>query len=202
MYHGAHFIASPKTKLRILQDLQGILDSGNDLPPPDGLLINGQGWNGNRFTVDQGKFIWVNQNNIPRSLAGTSPLCILNLFDVMLPGKTYRFRVLNVGIATSVNIRIQGHSLLLVEVEGSHTVQSTYTSIDVHLGQSYSFLVTADQPPQDYSIIVSTRFTNPVLTTTAVLHYSNSNGALSTVAPPPAPTIQIDWSLNQARSIR
>jgi FtsP/CotA-like multicopper oxidase with cupredoxin domain len=151
-------------------DLQGILDSGNDLPPPDGLLINGQGWNGNRFTVDQ--------------------------------GKTYRFRVSNVGIATSVNIRIQGHSLLLVEVEGSHTVQSTYTSIDVHLGQSYSFLVTADQPPQDYSIIVSTRFTNPVLTTTAVLHYSNSNGALSTVAPPPAPTIQIDWSLNQARSIR
>ncbi|KAG8074894.1 hypothetical protein GUJ93_ZPchr0006g42620 [Zizania palustris] len=151
-------------------DLKGILDSGNDLPFPDGLLINGQGWNGNRFTVDQ--------------------------------GKTYRFRVSNVGISTSVNIRIQGHSLLLVEVEGSHTMQNTYTSIDVHLGQSYSFLVTADQPPQDYSIIVSTRFTSPVLTTTAVLHYSNSNGALSTVPPPAAPTIEIDWSLNQARSIR
>jgi hypothetical protein len=40
-----------------LQDLKGILDSGNDLPFPDGLLINGQGWNGNRFTVDQGKII-------------------------------------------------------------------------------------------------------------------------------------------------
>uniref|UniRef100_A0A0D9WT98 Plastocyanin-like domain-containing protein n=1 Tax=Leersia perrieri TaxID=77586 RepID=A0A0D9WT98_9ORYZ len=165
-----NFSAPAKLKLDFMQDLQGILDSGNDLPPPDGLLINGQGWNGNRFTVDQ--------------------------------GRTYRFRVSNVGIATSVNIRIQGHSLLLVEVEGSHTVQSTYTSIDVHLGQSYSFLVTADQPPQDYNIIVSTRFTNPVLTTTAVLHYSNSNGVLSTVPPPAAPTIEIDWSLNQARSIR
>ncbi|PAN22779.1 hypothetical protein PAHAL_4G044400 [Panicum hallii] len=150
-------------------DLKGILDSGNDLPFPDGLLINGQGSNGNRFTVDQ--------------------------------GKTYRFRVSNVGIATSVNIRIQGHSMLLVEVEGSHTMQTTFTSIDIHLGQSYSFLVTADQPPADYSIIVSTRFTTPVLTTTAILHYSNANGA-ATVPPPPTPTTEIDFSLNQARSIR
>jgi hypothetical protein len=125
----------------------------------------------------------------------------LNLLDTILPGKTYRFRVSNVGIATSVNIRIQGHSMLLVEVEGSHTMQSTYTSIDVHLGQSYSFLVTADQPPADYSIIVSTRFTTPVLTTTAILHYSNANGA-ATVPPPAAPTVEIDFSLNQARSIR
>jgi len=125
----------------------------------------------------------------------------LNLLDAILPGKTYRFRVSNVGIATSVNIRIQGHSMLLVEVEGSHTMQTTFTSIDIHLGQSYSFLVTADQPPADYSIIVSTRFTTPVLTTTAILHYSNANGA-ATVLPPLAPTTEIDFSLNQARSIR
>jgi hypothetical protein len=51
------FNASPKLKIELLQDLKGILDSGNDLPFPDGLLINGQGWNGNRFTVDQGKII-------------------------------------------------------------------------------------------------------------------------------------------------
>ncbi|XP_037459815.1 L-ascorbate oxidase homolog [Triticum dicoccoides] len=151
-------------------DLKGILDSGNDLPFPDGLLINGHGSNGNRFTVDQ--------------------------------GKTYRFRVSNVGISTSVNIRIQGHSLLLVEVEGSHTMQNTYSSLDIHLGQSYSFLVKADQPPQDYTIVVSTRFTNPVLTNTAMLHYSNSNGVPAALPPPPGPTVEIDWSLNQARSIR
>jgi hypothetical protein len=47
-----------------LQDLKGILDSGNDLPFPDGLLIDGQGWNGNRFTVDQGKMIRVKQGKI------------------------------------------------------------------------------------------------------------------------------------------
>jgi Multicopper oxidase len=91
--------------------------------------------------------------------------------------------------------------MVLVEVEGSHTVQNTYSSLDVHLGQSYSVLVAADQPPQDYQIVISTRFTNPVLTTTAILHYSNSAGPAAFPAPD-GPTIEVDWSLNQARSIR
>ncbi|XP_068653819.1 L-ascorbate oxidase homolog [Aristolochia californica] len=116
-------------------------------------------------------------------------------------GKTYRFRISNVGLTTSFNFRIQGHMMKVVEVEGSHTLQNTYSSLDVHLGQSYSVLVTADQPPQDYYIVVSSRFTNPVLTSNAILHYSNSARGVS--GPPPGgPTIQIDWSLNQARSIR
>ncbi|KAJ8460177.1 hypothetical protein OPV22_033103 [Ensete ventricosum] len=150
-------------------DLRYILDSGRDLPFPDGILINGRGQYGNTFTVEQ--------------------------------GKTYRFRVSNVGLATSLNVRIQGHAMMLVEVEGSHTLQNTYSSFDLHLGQSCSFLVTADQPPMDYYIVVSSRFTSTVLSTTAVLHYSNSGG--QPVGPPPGgPTIQIDWSLNQARSIR
>ncbi|KAL2464882.1 SKU5 similar 5 [Abeliophyllum distichum] len=150
-------------------DLKAILDSGVNLPFPDGLLINGRGSNGNTFTVDQ--------------------------------GKTYRFRVSNVGLTTSINFRIQGHKMLLVEVEGTHTLQNTYESLDIHLGQSYSVLVTCDQPAQDYFIVVSTRFTSQVLAVTSILHYSNS--ALSASGPPPAgPTTEIDWSLNQARSIR
>ncbi|OVA03392.1 Multicopper oxidase [Macleaya cordata] len=149
--------------------LRAILDRGHNLPFPDGLLINGRGWNGYTFTVDQ--------------------------------GKTYRFRISNVGLTTSINFRIQGHRLKLVEVEGSHTLQNSYSSLDIHLGQSYSVLVTADQPPMDYYVAVSSRFTSPVLTTTAVLHYSNSFRGVS--GPPPGgPTVQIDWSLNQARSIR
>ncbi|KAF3970293.1 hypothetical protein CMV_005991 [Castanea mollissima] len=116
-------------------------------------------------------------------------------------GKTYRFRISNVGLQHSLNFRIQGHRLTLVEVEGTHTLQTSYSSLDVHVGQSYSVLVTMDQPGQDYYIVVSSRFTTPILTTTGVLHYSNSAGAVS--GPPPGgPTIQVDWSLNQARSIR
>ncbi|XP_022136099.1 L-ascorbate oxidase homolog [Momordica charantia] len=116
-------------------------------------------------------------------------------------GKTYRFRISNVGLTTAINFRIQGHKMLLVEVEGTHTLQNIYDSLDIHLGQSYSVLVTADQPQQDYYIVVSTRFTSQVLTTTSILHYSNSAASVS--GPPPGgPTIQIDWSLEQARSLR
>ncbi|KAK9733332.1 hypothetical protein RND81_04G060500 [Saponaria officinalis] len=150
-------------------DLKAALDSGSNLPFPDGILINGHASNELTFTVDQ--------------------------------GKTYRFRISNVGTTTSINFRIQGHNLLLVETEGVHTVQNTYSSLDVHLGQSYSVLVTADQAPQDYYIVVSTRFTSQVLTTTSILHYTNSAATVS--GPPPGgPTSEIDWSLDQARSIR
>ncbi|KAI3988325.1 hypothetical protein MKX01_012114 [Papaver californicum] len=149
--------------------LRAILNRGHKFPVPDGLLINGRGWNGYTITVDQ--------------------------------GKTYRLRISNVGITTSINFRIQGHKMKLVEVEGSHTLQNTYDALDIHVGQSYSVLVTADQPAMDYYMVVSSRFTKPVLTTTAVLHYSNSFRGVSG-ALPWGPTDQIAWSLSQARSIR
>ncbi|KAJ0575054.1 putative L-ascorbate oxidase [Helianthus annuus] len=151
------------------QRLRHILDMGRSISSPDGLLINGRGWNGYTFQVEH--------------------------------GKTYRFRISNVGLTTSVNFRIQGHTMKLVEVEGSHTVQNTYTSLDLHLGQSASVLVTANQPVKDYYVVVSSRFTRRVLTTTAILHYRNSKIGVS--GPPPGgPTTQIAWSLMQARSLR
>ncbi|KAJ4875614.1 SKU5 similar 9 [Raphanus sativus] len=33
-----------------------------------------------------------------------------------------------------------------------------YTSLDIHVGQSLSVLVTIDQPPENYSVVVDTRF--------------------------------------------
>ncbi|PIA26934.1 hypothetical protein AQUCO_08500021v1 [Aquilegia coerulea] len=114
---------------------------------------------------------------------------------------TYRFRISNVGLTTSINFRIQGHTMKLVEVEGSHTLQNTYSSLDIHLGQSYSVLVTANQRPFDYYVVVSSRFTSKVLTSTAILHYANSAGRVYG-RPPGGPTTQIDSSLQQTRSIR
>ncbi|XP_058734881.1 L-ascorbate oxidase homolog [Vicia villosa] len=149
------------------RDLKAILDSGKDLPFPDGLIINGG--NSAVFTVDQ--------------------------------GKTYRFRISNVGISTSINFRIQNHKMKLVEVEGTHTVQNYYDSLDIHLGQTYSVLVTADQPPKDYYIVASSRFTSHVLTASSILHYSNSHQKVS--GPLPAgPPPDIDWSLQQAQTFR
>ncbi|KAK4710359.1 hypothetical protein R3W88_004872 [Solanum pinnatisectum] len=116
-------------------------------------------------------------------------------------GKTYMFRISNVGLKTTINFRIQGHKMKLVEVEGSHVIQNLYDSFDVHVGQSLSILVTLDQSPKDYYIVASTRFTATVLTSTSVLHYTNSQTPVS--GPVPAgPVNQFQWSLMQARTIR
>ncbi|XP_050388016.1 L-ascorbate oxidase homolog [Argentina anserina] len=116
-------------------------------------------------------------------------------------GKTYMFRVSNVGLSTSLNFRIQGHKMKLVECEGSHTQQNIYDSLDVHVGQSFSVLVTLVQTPKDYYIVASTRFTRRVLTATAVLHYSNSHTSVSGPAPA-GPSYQFHWSMQQARTFR
>ena len=123
-------------------------------------------------------------------------------------GKTYRFRVHNVGVSTSLNFRIQNHNLALVETEGSYTMKQNFTNLDIHVGQSYSFLVTMDQnASSDYYIVASARFVNESLWTrvtgVAILQYSNSKGKASGPLPdPPNDEYDKTFSMNQARSIR
>ncbi|KAI5321021.1 PREDICTED: L-ascorbate oxidase [Prunus dulcis] len=153
--------------------LKKLLDSGRSMARPDGVLINGKSSKGD------GK---------------DEPLF------VMKPGKTYKYRICNVGLKNSLNFRIQGHSMKLVELEGSHTVQNTYDSMDVHLGQCFSVLVTADKDPKDYYMVASTRFTKSVLTGKGIIRYENGKGPASPELPK-AP-VGWAWSLNQFRSFR
>lgn len=169
-------------------DLRKTLNGGKDLGMPDGVLINGKG--PYRY----------NDTLVPDGID-------YQTFDVH-PGKTYRIRVHNVGISTSLNFRVQNHNMLLAESEGSYTVQQNYTSLDIHVGQSYSFLVTMDQNAStDYYMVASARFVNESLwkrvTGVAILHYSNSKGKAAGPLPD-APNDEFDktFSMNQARSIR
>ncbi|XP_066393045.1 monocopper oxidase-like protein SKU5 [Miscanthus floridulus] len=170
------------------KELRRALDGGTLLGAPDGVLINGLGP------------YQYNESVVP-------PGIVYERINVE-PGKTYRFRVHNVGVSTSLNFRIQNHNLLLVETEGSYTSQQNYTNLDIHVGQSYSFLVTMDQNAStDYYVVASARFVDAAvvdkLTGVAILHYSNSQGPASGPLPDP-PNDQYDtaFSINQARSIR
>lgn len=96
----------------------------------------------------------------------------------------------------------------LVETEGTYTNQQNYTNLDIHVGQSYSFLVTMDQNAStDYYIVASPRFvSNPrwhEVAGVAILQYSNSKGRASGSLPD-APNDLYDkyYSMNQATSIR
>ncbi|PUZ38352.1 hypothetical protein GQ55_9G189100 [Panicum hallii var. hallii] len=169
-------------------DLRKMLDKGKDLGMPDGVLINGNG--PYRY----------NDSLVPAGIE-------YETFNVH-PGRTYRIRVHNVGTSTSLNFRIQGHNMLLVETEGSYTTQQNYTNLDVHVGQSYSFLVTTDQnASSDYYVVASARQVNESLwrrvTGVAVLRYSNSRGPAAGALPdPPQDQNDRSFSMNQARSVR
>ncbi|XP_077235462.1 monocopper oxidase-like protein SKU5 [Tasmannia lanceolata] len=168
--------------------LRKALDDGNDLGMPDGVLMNGKG--PYRY----------NSTLVPAGIDYET----INVH----PGRTYRIRVHNIGVSTSLNFRIQNHNLLLVETEGSYTSQQNYTNLDIHVGQSYSFLVTMDQnASSDYYIVASARFVNETLWTrvtgVAILHYSNSKGnATGPLPDPPNDFYDKSFSMNQARSIR
>ncbi|CDP09915.1 unnamed protein product [Coffea canephora] len=186
--HGDITIVMGDWYIRNHTALRRDLNSGKDLGIPDGVLINGKGpYRYNDSLVPDG----IDYEKIE-----------------VHPGKTYRIRVSNVGISTSLNFRIQNHNLLLAETEGSYTVQQNYSSLDIHVGQSYSFLVTMDQnASSDYYIVASARMVNESqwqkVTGVGILHYTNSKGKASGPLPDP-PQDQFDktFSMNQARSIR
>jgi FtsP/CotA-like multicopper oxidase with cupredoxin domain len=199
------------------KELRRALDGGTLLGIPDGVLINGLGpyqYNESlvppgivyeRINVEPGLHWHLISTVFASGLRGDE---INSITFTVISGKTYRFRVHNVGVSTSLNFRIQNHNLLLVETEGSYTSQQNYTNLDIHVGQSYSFLVTMDQNAStDYYVVASARFVDAAvidkLTGVAILHYSNSQGPASGPLPDP-PNDQYDtaFSINQARSIR
>lgn len=167
--------------------VRGSVERGQSAGTPDGVVINGKG----PYPYD---------SSVPRGI-------LWQTFDVE-PGKTYRIRVSNVGTSTSLNFRIQNHNLLLVETEGSYVAQQSFSSLDIHVGQSCSFLVTMDQDASsDYYVVASARFVDMTKWShpngVAILHYSNSRGPAAGFLPPlPDDSQDPFWSLTQAQSIK
>ncbi|XP_010534841.1 PREDICTED: L-ascorbate oxidase homolog [Tarenaya hassleriana] len=153
--------------------LKNLLDSGRALGSPDGVLING------KSAKMDGK---------------DQPLFTMKL------GKTYKYRICNVGFKSTLNFRIQNHKMKLVEMEGSHVLQNDYDSLDVHVGQCFAVLVTADQTATDYYMVASSRFLKKQLSGTGLIRYEGGQGQASPVLPK-AP-VGWAWSLNQFRSFR
>ncbi|KAJ3692581.1 hypothetical protein LUZ60_011676 [Juncus effusus] len=172
-------------------ELRKMLDEGKELGVPDGILINGKGPYRYNTTL------------VPDNIKYET----LNV----QPGKVYRIRVHNVGTSTSLNFRVQNHSLLLIETEGTYTTQQNMSDIDIHVGQSYSFLLSANQDASnDYYIVASPRFVNEstdqkwsTVNGVAILKYDGSKGVLSDKLPDgPNDLYYKEYSINQAKSIK
>ena len=96
--------------------------------------------------------------------------------------------------------------MVVVETEGSYNNQITVDTLDVHVGQSYSVLVTADQIEADYYIVASPKLQHSSdsssLVGVGVLHYSNSNTQVSGPLPIGPNPFNLSFSVIQAKSIR
>ena len=78
-------------------------------------------------------------------------------------------------------------------------------SLDVHVGQSYSVLVTADQDAADYYIVAAPKlYNNSDLSRhgIGILHYDNSITAAMGPLPSGPDPFDLEFSINQARLIR
>ncbi|OMO88839.1 Multicopper oxidase, type 1 [Corchorus capsularis] len=119
-------------------------------------------------------------------------------------GKTYMLRISNVGSTLSLNFQIENHTMLLVETEGSYTNQITLNSLDIHVGQSYSVLVTADQNEADFYMVARPKFVDTSIIGLGVLHYSSSTtrASRSRVVGHEPDVFQPGFSIHQAISIR
>ncbi|KAF7814989.1 L-ascorbate oxidase-like protein [Senna tora] len=153
--------------------LKKLLDSGQSLGKPNGVLINGKNAKGD------GKD---------------------EVVYTMKAGKTYKYRICNVGIKNLINVRFQNHPMKLVEIEGSHTVQNNYESLDIHVGQCFTILVTANKEPKNYYLVASTRFYKSTVTGKVVIRYKNGKGPAS----PELPEAPVGWacSLNHFHTFR
>ncbi|KAF9563577.1 laccase [Agrocybe pediades] len=97
------------------------------VPAPDSALINGLG----RF---------------PGGPA--SPLTVITV----QPNKRYRFRLVSISCDPNFVFSIDGHSMIIIEVDSDNVEPLVVDSIKIYAGQRYSFILCADQPVNNYWI--------------------------------------------------
>jgi iron transport multicopper oxidase len=75
-----------------------------------------------------------------------APLSVINVEQ----GKRYRFRVIGLSCDPLYNFTIDGHTMTIIEADGTETIPVTVDSLPVLAGQRYSVVVHADQPVDNY----------------------------------------------------
>lgn len=79
-----------------------------------------------------------------------------NLTISLEPGKTYLFRVVNIGAFASQYLWFEGHNMTIVEVDGVYTEEAEAEMIYVSAAQRYSFLLTTKNETQsNFAFIAS-----------------------------------------------
>lgn len=67
-------------------------------------------------------------------------------------GKTYRFRVINVGTMYQLRISVDGHNISVMATDGYDIIPHVVESFIINPGERYDFLLEATQTIDNYWI--------------------------------------------------
>ncbi|KAI3602856.1 laccase [Moniliophthora roreri] len=81
----------------------------------------------------------------------TAPLTVIQVH----PHKRYRFRLISMSCDPLHFFSIDGHNLTIIEADGQYTKPHTVTTVPLLAAQRYSFVLYADQRPNNYWIRAS-----------------------------------------------
>lgn len=149
---------------------------------PQSLLIGGRGHYNCSLVPTQAGTISANCNN-------KNHQCEPFILSVEA-GKTYRVRIASATALSSLNFIIEGHNMLLVEAGGNYIEPVEVENVDIYSGQTYSFLVKADQDPsRNYWAAVNVRGRRPNTPPgLAIFNYiPNQATSWPSTAPPASP---------------
>ncbi|KAL5531208.1 hypothetical protein ACEPAG_4084 [Sanghuangporus baumii] len=85
------------------------------------------------------------------------------------PGKRHRFRLVAASCFPAYTFSIDGHNMTIIEADGIEHEPLTVDSLTIHAAQRYSFIVTMDQPVDNYWIRAIPNFPEK----------SNTNGGIN-----------------------
>lgn len=106
-----------------------------------------------------------------------------NLTTAVEPGKTYMFRIINVGAFAGQYIWFEGHTMQIVEVDGIYTNEAAANMIYVAAAQRYSVLITTkNDTSTNFAYVAS--MDQVCLKTLHQLHQLNSYQTLFDTIPP------------------
>lgn len=79
-----------------------------------------------------------------------------NLTTAVKPGKTYMFRIINMGAFAGQYIWFEGHTMQIIEVDGIYTEAAAADMIYLTAAQRYSVLITTkNQTSTNFAYVAS-----------------------------------------------
>ncbi|EPQ54039.1 laccase [Gloeophyllum trabeum ATCC 11539] len=130
-YYNDYDVDDETTVITLADWYHNVSSQEPTFPTNDATLINGKG------------------RTVTTTYNGTDYLSEI----VVEPGLKYRFRLINMACEPYYNFTIAGHKMTIIEADGVtvHPVRDV-DQIQIHAGQRYSFILHANQRPDNYWI--------------------------------------------------